>query len=34
MRQHFDKFGDKLPQGLSDELQALEQRLATANATA
>jgi phosphoenolpyruvate carboxykinase (GTP) len=34
MRQHFDKFGDKLPQGLSDELQALEQRLATTNATA
>ncbi|MEY4070942.1 MAG: hypothetical protein RL721_1556 [Candidatus Eisenbacteria bacterium] len=31
MRAHFDKFGDKLPQGLRDELEALEARLLSAN---
>ena len=34
MRAHFDKFGARLPQGLRDELSALESRLASANATA
>ena len=34
MKAHFDKFGSKLPQGLLDELHALESRLASANATA
>ena len=34
MKAHFDKFGSRLPQGLRDELGALEQRLASANATA
>jgi len=34
MKQHFQKFGSRLPQGLRDELSALEQRLASANATA
>jgi hypothetical protein len=34
MKQHFQKFGSRLPQGLRDELNALEQRLASANATA
>ena len=34
MKAHFDKFGPRLPQGLRDELGALEQRLASANATA
>ena len=32
MKAHFEKFGPRLPQGLRDELDALEQRLAT-NAT-
>jgi len=27
MKEHFAKFGDRLPQGLQDELQALEKRL-------
>ncbi|MFM7232108.1 MAG: phosphoenolpyruvate carboxykinase (GTP) [bacterium] len=31
MRAHFDKFGAKLPQGLRDELEALESRLLSAN---
>jgi phosphoenolpyruvate carboxykinase (GTP) len=31
MRAHFDKFGAKLPQGLRDELEALEARLLSAN---
>jgi phosphoenolpyruvate carboxykinase (GTP) len=31
MRAHFEKFGAKLPQGLNDELSALESRLASAN---
>ncbi len=34
MKQHFDQFGPKLPQGLRDELAALEQRLASARQTA
>ncbi len=34
MKVHFDKFGSRLPKGLRDELCALEQRLASANATA
>ncbi len=34
MKAHFDKFGAKLPQGLRDELAALESRLAATNATA
>ena len=34
MKAHFDKFGSRLPQGLRDELCALEQRLASTNATA
>src|ERR1043166_3594679 len=34
MRAHFDKFGSRLPGGLLDELNALENRLASANATA
>ena len=28
MHEHFDSFGDKLPQALRDELAALEERLA------
>ncbi len=34
MKEHFDQFGPKLPQGLRDELAALEQRLASARQTA
>jgi phosphoenolpyruvate carboxykinase (GTP) len=34
MKQHFEKFGSRLPKGLRDELNALEQRLASTNATA
>ena len=34
MKAHFDKFGSKLPQGLRDELAALESRLASAKQTA
>jgi phosphoenolpyruvate carboxykinase (GTP) len=34
MKAHFDKFGSKLPQGLRDELSALEQRLAAQKTTA
>jgi len=34
MKQHFERFGSRLPKGLRDELNALEQRLASANATA
>jgi len=34
IRSHFDKFGSRLPKGLSDELKALEQRLTGATATA
>ena len=34
MKQHFELFGSRLPKGLRDELNALEQRLASANATA
>ena len=34
MKQHFERFGARLPKGLRDELSALEQRLASANATA
>jgi phosphoenolpyruvate carboxykinase (GTP) len=34
MKLHFEKFGSRLPKGLRDELLALEQRLASANATA
>ncbi|HXS82184.1 MAG TPA: phosphoenolpyruvate carboxykinase (GTP) [Methylomirabilota bacterium] len=34
MKKHFEKFGSRLPQGLRDELGALEQRLASTNATA
>ncbi len=34
IKTHFDKFGAKMPQGLRDELASLEQRLASANATA
>jgi phosphoenolpyruvate carboxykinase (GTP) len=34
MKKHFEKFGPRLPKGLRDELNALEQRLASANATA
>jgi len=30
IREHFAKFGDRLPKGLSDEVNALEQRLKTA----
>jgi len=30
VRKHFEKFGEKLPQGLRDELAALEQRLQAA----
>ena len=30
MREHFASFGEKLPQGLADELTALEERLAKA----
>jgi phosphoenolpyruvate carboxykinase (GTP) len=29
IRKHYDRFGDRLPQGLSDELAALEKRLQT-----
>jgi phosphoenolpyruvate carboxykinase (GTP) len=34
MKKHFERFGSHLPKGLRDELNALEQRLASANATA
>ena len=34
IREHFAKFGSKLPKGLSDELSALEQRLSSAATTA
>jgi phosphoenolpyruvate carboxykinase (GTP) len=34
IREHFARFGSKLPTGLSDELSALEQRLSSAAATA
>jgi phosphoenolpyruvate carboxykinase (GTP) len=34
VRKHYDKFGDRLPKGLSDELTALEQRLRDAGAGA
>jgi phosphoenolpyruvate carboxykinase (GTP) len=34
MRQHFEKFGAHLPQGLRDELAALEKRLQAAGVTA
>ena len=34
IRTHYKKFGDKLPQGLQDELAALEQRLQAAAVTA
>jgi len=34
MKLHYEKFGSRLPKGLRDELNALEQRLASANATA
>jgi len=34
MKKHFDRFGSRLPHGLREELEALEQRLASANATA
>ncbi|HEX5631996.1 MAG TPA: phosphoenolpyruvate carboxykinase domain-containing protein, partial [Gemmatimonadales bacterium] len=34
IRQHFAKFGARLPKGLADELSALEQRLSSAAATA
>jgi phosphoenolpyruvate carboxykinase (GTP) len=34
MKKHYEKFGSRLPQGLRHELGALEQRLASANATA
>src|SRR5262245_17880145 len=34
MKKHFERFGSRLPQGLRAELNALEQRLASANATA
>jgi phosphoenolpyruvate carboxykinase (GTP) len=34
IREHFARFGSKLPKGLSDELSALEQRLSSAAATA
>ena len=34
IKAHYDKFGDKLPQGLKDELQSLEQRLQSAAAGA
>jgi phage-related holin len=34
IREHFAKFGTKLPKGLSDELSALEARLSSAAATA
>jgi phosphoenolpyruvate carboxykinase (GTP) len=34
MKKHYEKFGSRLPQGLRDELAALEQRLASTNATA
>ena len=30
IRQHFAKFGDRLPKGLNDELAGLEQRLKAA----
>ncbi|MEK7657511.1 MAG: phosphoenolpyruvate carboxykinase (GTP), partial [Elusimicrobiota bacterium] len=29
IQEHFDKFGDRLPQGLNDELQALRKRLSS-----
>ena len=31
MKQHFDKFGARMPQGLREELGALEQRLQAAS---
>ena len=34
LREHFEKFGAKLPQGLRDELAALEQRLSEAGVSA
>ncbi len=34
LKSHYERFGAKLPQGLRDELSALEQRLAASNATA
>ena len=34
IRKHYEKFGDKLPQGLKEELKALEQRLQGAAARA
>jgi len=34
IREHFAKFGDRLPKGLADELAALEKRLAGAKSTA
>ena len=30
MKQHYEKFGTRLPQGLPDELASLEQRLQAA----
>jgi hypothetical protein len=30
IKEHFAKFGDRLPKGLSDELSGLEQRLKAA----
>lgn len=34
LKSHYERFGAKLPQGLRDELSALEQRLAASIATA
>jgi phosphoenolpyruvate carboxykinase (GTP) len=34
VHKHFDKFGDRLPQGLRDELVSLEQRLQSAKVSA
>jgi len=34
MKAHFEKFGARLPQGLREELEALEERLTSASATA
>ncbi len=33
IRQYFEKFGDRLPQGLHDEVEALQQRLESAKAS-
>jgi phosphoenolpyruvate carboxykinase (GTP) len=33
IKKHYEKFGPKLPQGLRDELEALERRLQTAAVT-